>query len=1004
MLRTTMGQLLINEALPPDLRDYRRTLDKKSIRALLRQVSEQHPEKYNEIVTALMKIGAEVSTVFGGEASISLDDLRIGKEARSIRTALKRAVQTILGRRDLTPEQKDMKIQQIVGRHAQKLRNINFKEQLARRNALAMQVHSGARGNATQFSAVNVGDLLVQDHRDQIIPVPILNSYAEGLDPVEYWAGSYGARKGTADAKFATPKGGFLGKQLALAAHRLIVSEDDCGTTNGIPVEGNDPDNEGAVLAQPAAGVKAGTILDTKQLKRLRRTKEIIVRSPLTCQAKGGVCAKCAGVREKGKLPEIGENIGIAAAQAISEPVAQSALSSKHCLAAGTLVRMADYTVCPIEDIRKGDMVLGADHTGATFPVRVTNTYNNGKRDCLATTLQLNQSHVRVVLESTADHKVLMRRHIWDGRAARRGGVGTFVWQYGVRPIGAHARFPQLILPRSFSAHGLKHEPRALLLGLLLGNGCYTKSVHGVHLSCADKSLVSELRDYLAGLNLRLKPLKGHKIYYRVSSIAEAAAAHDTTTGRILPGARNPAVCMLQEFGAYEKQAHEKTIPDAAFGWDNESVAELLAGLFITDGSVYLGGCGKYLHIAFGATSKKMVEQTRELLAWRFGIYCAMSTNNYGGRKRPMYYIRIANAEAVRRFIDTIPLRGVKRAKVARWRDKLRQLACQNINRLIVKSQRSVGAKQTYDIEVDHPDHLFVLANGAIVSNSGGIVGAGPTAAGFDAINQLVQVPKTYKGGATIATVDGRVDSVEKAPQGGTFVSVAGERHYIAPGFAVKVKKGDTIEAGDVLSEGLPNPAELVRYKGIGAGRWHFMKTFRDTLKASKIAASRRNIELLARGVINHARITDEDGPPDTLPDDIVEFDTITRGYTPRPGFRRLAPRQSIGRYLEEPILQYSIGTRITPRVASDMAKRGYRRVSVHKEEPSFAPEMVRAMETLGHSEDWMVRLGGFHLKKNLLESVHRGRGATERGPSYIPALARGVEFGQMPTGTGAGR
>ena len=157
-------------------------------------------------------------------------------------------------------------------------------------------------------------------------------------------------------------------------------------------------------------------------------------------------------------------------------------------------------------------------------------------------------------------------------------------------------------------------------------------------------------------------------------------------------------------------------------------------------------------------------------------------------------------------------------------------------------------------------------------------MGAGPTAAGFDAINQLVQVPKTYTGGASVATLDGRVDSVEKAPQGGTFVSVAGERHYVAPGFAVKVKRGDNIEAGDVLSEGLPNPAELVRYKGIGAGRWHFMQTFRDTLQASKIAASRRNIELLARGVINHARITDEDGPPDTLPDDVVEFDTITRG------------------------------------------------------------------------------------------------------------------------------
>jgi DNA-directed RNA polymerase subunit beta' len=612
MLRTTVGQLLINEALPPDLRDYDRVLDKKTIRQLLNQVAEKHPEKYNEIADALMKIGAEEATVHGREASISLDDLRISEPARKLREALRKGVQTILQRKDMTQEQKDEKIEWLIGKHSKEIRETDFKEQLANRNAMAMQVNSGARGNPIQFSAITVGDLLVQDHKDRPIPIPILHAYAEGLDPVEYWAGSYGARRGSIDTKMATPRSGFLAKQLALASHRLTITEHDCGTTNGIPAAGSDPDNEGAVLARNEMGLKAGKILDSKDLKILKPLSEIIVRSPLTCQAKGGVCAKCAGVREKGKLPEIGEHVGLAAASAISEPISQSSLSSKH---------------------------------------------------------------------------------------------------------------------------------------------------------------------------------------------------------------------------------------------------------------------------------------------------------------------------------------------------------------------------------------------------SGGIVGAGPTASGFEAINMLTQVPKTFQGGATIATTEGRVERIEKAPQGGSFVTIGGVRHYVAPNLNVKVSKGDVIEPGDVISEGIPNPAELVRQKGIGAGRWHFVKVFGDTLKASKIAANRRNIELLARGLINHVRITDPDGPPDTLPDDVIEFDSMTRGYTPRTGFRQLPPKQAVGMYLEAPYMQYSIGTKITPRIAKELTDRATKQIIVHQEHPSFIPEMVRAMETLGHSEDWMVRLGGFHLKKNLLESVHRGLGSTERGTSYIPALARGTELGKAPGG-----
>jgi hypothetical protein len=100
-------------------------------------------------------------------------------------------------------------------------------------------------------------------------------------------------------------------------------------------------------------------------------------------------------------------------------------------------------------------------------------------------------------------------------------------------------------------------------------------------------------------------------------------------------------------------------------------------------------------------------------------------------------------------------------------------------------------------------------------------------------------------------------------------------------------------------------------------------------------------------------------------------------------------------KYLEQPVLSYSVGTRVTPRIAKAMRAGNIREVQVHNDPPPFVPEMTRAMETLGGSDDWMVQLGGFHLKKHFLTSVHRGKGTNLHGTSFIPPLARGTEFGQ---------
>lgn len=321
----------------------------------------------------------------------------------------------------------------------------------------------------------------------------------------------------------------------------------------------------------------------------------------------------------------------------------------------------------------------------------------------------------------------------------------------------------------------------------------------------------------------------------------------------------------------------------------------------------------------------------------------------------------------------------------------------------VKKSQEWFGNVETMDIEVDNEDHLFVLANGLIVSNSkhsGGVVGADSAKgiSGFKHLNQLIQVPKHFPQGAAHSTVDGHVDRIQEAPQGGTYIFINGTRHYVpqqqGQTVGLKVKVGDEVEAGDVLSEGIPNPAIVVKYKGIGEGRRAFVNQFQQALKDAGINTHRRNVEALSRGLINYVRLTDEYG--DYATDDIIPYTMIASSYKPRMGCVENTPENCKGYYLEKPVLHYTIGTRITPSVIKTLNDYGVKNVIAHKEAPPFEPEMVRGMAHVSKDPDWGTRLLGGYNKDSLLEAARRGGVSYTKGTSYVPALAFGdPEFGE---------
>lgn len=278
--------------------------------------------------------------------------------------------------------------------------------------------------------------------------------------------------------------------------------------------------------------------------------------------------------------------------------------------------------------------------------------------------------------------------------------------------------------------------------------------------------------------------------------------------------------------------------------------------------------------------------------------------------------------------------------------------------------------------------------------HAGGVAGAGGAVTGFKAINQLIQVPKIFKGGAAHAQDDGKVSAIWSAPGGGHNIMINGIRHYVNVGATPRVKVGDKVEAGDVLSTGIPNPAEIVTHKGIGEGRRYFANMLGQVYRDSGVSYHRRNGELLARGLINHVRLTDEVG--DFSPEDVVPYDVLEHLYQPRSGHEIIEPKRAVGKYLEKPVLHHTIGTRVRPSMLPELQHFGVNSLVVHPEPPPFQPEMIRGAEQMQHDPDWMTRQLGSGIKKSLLTAAQRGAASDELGTSFVPGLARAVDFGRV--------
>ena len=352
VLQTTVGRAIFNEALPADFPYVDYQVDKKALGALVNQLADRYPKvDVAATLDALKELGFHWATRAG--VTISIDDVVTPpQKAELLAAAEERAgkVQAQYERGLITDSERRQELIEIWTRATDEVARA-MQDHFPRQNPVYMMVDSGARGNFMQVRQIAGMRGLVANPKGEIIPRPIKSNFREGLSVLEYFISTHGARKGLADTALRTADSGYLTRRLVDVSQDVIIREVDCETDRGLAVTIAEPGDGGLRLvdnldtsvasralardveANGTVVAAAGTILDMPTLARIAEAGigEIRVRSVLTCESKVGTCAMCYGDSlATGKLVDVGEAIGIIAAQSIGEPGTQLTMRTFH--------------------------------------------------------------------------------------------------------------------------------------------------------------------------------------------------------------------------------------------------------------------------------------------------------------------------------------------------------------------------------------------------------------------------------------------------------------------------------------------------------------------------------------------------------------------------------------------------------------------------------------------------------------------------------------------------
>ncbi|MFF6875483.1 MULTISPECIES: DNA-directed RNA polymerase subunit beta' [unclassified Streptomyces] len=352
-LNTTLGRALFNELLPEDYPFVDYEVGKKQLSEIVNDLAERYPK----VIVAATLDNLKASGFFWATRSgvtVAISDVVVPEAKKEIVKGYEAQDEKVQKQYERGLITKDERTQELIAIWTKATNEVAeaMNDNFPKTNPIFMMVNSGARGNMMQMRQIAGMRGLVSNAKNETIPRPIKASFREGLSVLEYFISTHGARKGLADTALRTADSGYLTRRLVDVSQDVIIREEDCGTERGLRLKIADRNAEGGlvktedvetsvyarclaedIVVDGQVLAPAGTDLGDVLIEELvrRGVEEVKTRSVLTCESAVGTCAMCYGRSlATGKLVDIGEAVGIIAAQSIGEPGTQLTMRTFH--------------------------------------------------------------------------------------------------------------------------------------------------------------------------------------------------------------------------------------------------------------------------------------------------------------------------------------------------------------------------------------------------------------------------------------------------------------------------------------------------------------------------------------------------------------------------------------------------------------------------------------------------------------------------------------------------
>ncbi len=373
LIETTVGRIIFNESLPSGFFFVNEQIAAKKMERLVADIIKNYPAKEAPgMLDKIKELGFEYATKSG--ITWGMDDLRVPPEKEALLVEARKEVEVIdshFAKGFLSKEERSSKVIEIWQRVKSSIEKLVPKA-LPENGSVTSIIESGARGSWSQSVQMAGMKGLVINPAGRIIELPVISSFKEGFNVLEYFISTHGARKGTADTALRTSTAGYLTRRLIDVAHDVLVTLPDCKNKGGITAFKDEAEELGQNIALKLVGrisladikgiVKKGEYIDWEKAQKIgedEKINEIQIRSPLSCKTVRGLCQRCYGWdMGKNKEIELGSAVGIVAAQSIGEPGTQLTMRTFHT---GGVAGGGDITqgLPRVEEIFEGRMPSG---------------------------------------------------------------------------------------------------------------------------------------------------------------------------------------------------------------------------------------------------------------------------------------------------------------------------------------------------------------------------------------------------------------------------------------------------------------------------------------------------------------------------------------------------------------------------------------------------------------------------------------------------------------------